>query len=284
MNDQSELDSREGTGTRMDSHASDGVPRADAAFVGALALFLAAVVAAVFALWPPAPRALASGGAQPAGAVLASAPAVEAHQSRADAPRLGPLPQFGGERASADARLVARWALRTGDSGERAVVVVDKRAAKVYVFGSDGTLKGATPALVGSAVGDHTVPGVGDKPIAEVLPAERTTPAGRFIAEPGINAGGEDVVWVDYDAAVSMHRVRPTVKAERRLQRLASPTARDNRITFGCINLPVAFYEKVLSPTVRSTGAVVYVLPETQPAAALFGAYDVPDVVQVAGG
>lgn len=40
--------------------------------------------------------------------------------------------------------------------------------------------------------------------------------------------------------------------------------------------MPVAFYEQVLSPTVRSTGAVVYVLPETQPAGAFFGAYDVP--------
>jgi hypothetical protein len=38
----------------------------------------------------------------------------------------------------------------------------------------------------------------------------------------------------------------------------------------------VVFYEEVLSPAVRSTGAVVYVLPETRPAASLFGAYDVP--------
>lgn len=91
-----------------------------------------------------------------------------------------------------------------------------------------------------------------------------------------MNANGEDVVWVDYDAAVSMHRVRANVKAERRLERLASSTAADNRISFGCINLPVSFYEKVLNPLVRGSGAVVYVLPETQPAAALFGAYDVP--------
>lgn len=184
------------------------------------------------------------------------------------APRVA---QWGGEPASADARLVADWAFGSGDHRNLAVVVVDKKDAKVYVFDREGRLLSAAPALLGSAVGDHTVPGIGDKPLSQVLPAERTTPAGRFVAEPGINASGEDVVWVDYDAAVSMHRVRAKVKSERRLERLASRTPADNRISFGCINLPVPFYEKVLSPAVRNTGAVVYVLPETQPAAQFFG-------------
>ena len=155
-------------------------------------------------------------------------------------------------------------------------MVVDKKNAKAFVFDPRGTLQGAAPVLLGSAIGDHTVPGVGDKPLSQVRPEERTTPAGRFIAEMGVNSHGEDVVWVDYDAAVSMHRVRPNVKAERRLERLASKTPADNRISFGCINLPVRFYEDVLRPAVRSTGAVIYVLPETQPAAALFGAHRAP--------
>lgn len=190
------------------------------------------------------------------------------------APATGAVPasaQFGSEPASADARWVADWAFRSGDHGQRAVVVVDKKDAKVFVFDRSGRLQRATAALLGSAIGDHTVPGIGDKPIAQVLPSERTTPAGRFVAELGTNASGEDVVWVDYDAAVSMHRVRPNVKAERRLERLASKTPRDNRISYGCINLPVRFYENVLAPLVRRTGAVIYVLPETRPAAAVFG-------------
>ena len=179
--------------------------------------------------------------------------------------------QLGGESASADVQRVADWAFRSGDHGDRAVVVVDKKEAKVFVFDRRGRLQSAAPALLGSARGDHTVPGVGDKPLAQVLPAERTTPAGRFVAELGVNAQGEDVVWVDYGAAVSMHRVRANVRSERRLERLASATPRDNRISFGCINLPVPFYEKVLRPTVRSVGAVIYVLPETQPVARFFG-------------
>jgi len=95
-----------------------------------------------------------------------------------------------------------------------------------------------------------------------VRPSERTTPAGRFVAQPGKNAGHEDVLWVDYDAAVSMHRVRATNPAEHRLERLASPTPKDNRISYGCINMPVKFFEQTLWPTFGKRGGIVYVLPE----------------------
>lgn len=251
--------------------------------VGAGLLLIALGLGPVF-LWPlatshlvtvqaapntalPAARAAALPSSVSMGAV--STPEVVAPQR--------PRARFGNEPASADARHIAQWALHSGDNGRRGVVVVDKKNARVFAFGAGGSLMGAAPALLGSAIGDHTVPGVGDKPLSQVRPEERTTPAGRFVAEAGRNANGEDIVWVDYDAAVSMHRVRPNVKAERRLERLASATPADNRISFGCINLPVSFYEKVLSPLVQGTGAVVYVLPETQPAAPLFGAYPVPD-------
>jgi hypothetical protein len=194
----------------------------------------------------------------------------------------GKLAAFGREQPSADARQIADWALYSGDNQNMSVVIVDKKQARVYVFSPQGELRGATPALLGAARGDDSVPGIGNKPIAQVLPEERTTPAGRFVAEPGVNTNGEDIVWVDYDAAVSMHRVRAHVKAERRLERLASPTPEDNRISYGCINLPKAFYENVLSPTVKATGAVIYVLPETRPARELFSSYEVPVAAQLA--
>ena len=89
-------------------------------------------------------------------------------------------------------------------------------------------------------------------------------------------------MWVDYDAAVSMHRIRPLVARERRLERLASLTTDDNRISFGCINLPVSFYENVLAPTVRKLGAIIYVLPEVKTAQEVFGAFDPTDPQQVA--
>ena len=193
----------------------------------------------------------------------------------ASAPALK-LASFGGAHPTAAVRQVANWSVYSGDHQQMAIVIVDKKDARVWVFKPDGTLVSSTPALLGAAIGDDSVPGIGEKPLNQVRPEEKTTPAGRFIAEPGNNLSGEDVVWVSYDLAVSMHRVRPTVKAERRLERLASATSADNRISFGCINLPPAFYERVLSPAVQKYGAVIYVLPETRSAAEVFGAFDVP--------
>ncbi|MDB5944282.1 MAG: hypothetical protein JWQ13_3848 [Ramlibacter sp.] len=192
------------------------------------------------------------------------------------------LASFGRSRPTEAVRQVANWSVYSGDHQNMAIVIIDKKDARVWVFKPDGTLLSSTPALLGAAIGDESVPGIGDKPLSQVRPEEKTTPAGRFIAEPGQNLNGEDIVWVSYDLAVSMHRVRPTVKSERRLERLASPTSADNRISFGCINLPPKFYEGVLSPTVQKYGAVVYVLPETRTPAELFGAYDVPPPTHVA--
>lgn len=184
-----------------------------------------------------------------------------------------PKPAKSVKRASPTSIEVARtlrWALASGDNRGAPVIVVDKRRARVHVFEPKGRHMGSSPVLLGLAKGDHTVPGIGDKPLSQIKVEERTTPAGRFVAEPGRNVKGEDIVWVDYDAAVSMHRVRAMNPAERRLERLASPTAADNRISYGCINVPVAFYERVLSPAAQRD-AVIYVLPETQSAATLFG-------------
>jgi len=230
---------------------------------------------------PPAAAAPQSGRpaqAAPQEPAVAQAPAPPAAPSAPAAPRPPAairLADFSGENPSPDARHVANWAVHSKDHQRHGFVIVDKKDARVYVFAPDGKLQESAPALLGSARGDHTVPGVGDKPLSQVKPDEKTTPAGRFVAEPGKNTNGEDIVWVDYDAAVSMHRIRPNVAADRRLERLATLSVDDNRISFGCINLPVTFYEEVLSPTVRKYGAIVYVLPEKRTPQQLFGSYDV---------
>lgn len=151
------------------------------------------------------------------------------------------------------------------------VFIIDKVAARLYVFDRLGRFQGEAPVLVGAARGDHTVPGIGDRPLALVRPEEKTTPAGRFRAERGLNLGGEDILWVDYDAAVSLHRVRANNASERRLQRLATATPRDNRISFGCINVPAAFYDRVVDPALLRGQAMVYILPEVESMAAVFG-------------
>ena len=182
---------------------------------------------------------------------------------------------FGQASPSSDARHIADWIADSRDNANADFIVVDKRDAKAYVFDAEARLRGASPVLLGSALGDDSVPGIGLRPIAEVCPEERTTPAGRFVAERGRNLQGDDVVWVDYEAAVSMHRVRATKPSERRLERLATPTVDDNRISYGCINVPVAFYEAYVRPTVATRRAIVYVLPDIKPVQQVFNSYDV---------
>ena len=168
--------------------------------------------------------------------------------------------------AAEDAQWLARAAVAAADNRSAPFAVIDKRNARVFVFDATGRLRASSPVLLGLARGDDSVPGIGERPISEIRPEERTTPAGRFETEPGLNTKGEDIVWIDYDAAVSMHRVRATQKSERRLQRLASPTVADNRISYGCINVPAAFYDVYIQPVLGSRRGVVYVLPETMAA------------------
>lgn len=184
---------------------------------------------------------------------------------------------FGTESPSPAARHLADWIADSRDNAHAEFIIVDKPYARAYVFDARARLRGASPVLLGSALGDDSVPGIGLRPLAEVRPEERTTPAGRFVAERGRNLKGEDVVWVDYDAAVSMHRVRATKPSERRLERLATPTVDDNRISYGCINVPVAFYETHIGPTFATRRAIVYVLPDSKPVQQVFGSYDVAE-------
>lgn len=175
------------------------------------------------------------------------------------------------QAASASVRALAGHVLGTGDHRGRPWAVVDKANARLFVFAPDGRLLGATPALLGLARGDVSAPGVGPKAATYIPPDERTTPAGRFASRPGRNLKGEAVVWIDYTAAVAIHRLRPAPLYERRPQRLASVTSEDNRITLGCVVVSGSFYDRVVAPLLGQEFGVVYVLPESGDWAAVFG-------------
>jgi hypothetical protein len=181
--------------------------------------------------------------------------------------------RFDAEPASPAARHVADWVVISADNRRQPFVIIDKIDAKVFVFDADGVLQRAAPALLGLAERDDDEPGVGDMPLSNIHPEIRTTPAGRFVAQMGRNLKGQDILWVDYSAGLSLHRVVTGNKAERRQERLDTPTPRDNRISFGCINVPVNFFDEVVKPAFADRTGVVYILPETRSPAAVFGSY-----------
>ena len=218
-------------------------------------------------------------------AVLSSSRAAAAQEdatidARAETQSLIVSPQkrasFSGEPASKDVRQVADWVVDSGDNQSLPFVIVDKMDAKVFVFDKEGRLNGAAPALLGLARGDDSAPGIGDRALSQISPEERTTPAGRFVAALGNDLGEQDILWVDYDAAISLHRVITTSPKDRRLQRLATPSVLDNRISYGCINVPVKFYESIVRPAFIGTNGIVYILPETRSIRDVFPGFTAP--------
>lgn len=165
---------------------------------------------------------------------------------------------------------VADWIVASGDNGALPYAIVDKKNAAVFLFDATGKPLGSAPVLIGVAIGDEATPGVGSKNLAEIGPAEKTTPAGRFLAKFGLAAGGQKVLWVDYATSVALHPIPPGANPkERRRQRMLSPAPDDHRITFGCINVPAAFY-KTVRPLFLKKGGYVYVLPDTKPLETVF--------------
>ena len=179
--------------------------------------------------------------------------------------------QASAPRLPADVPGFARQVISTRNNQGLPFLVVDKVQATVWVFTAQGALLGRSAALLGLAIGDNTVPGIGKRKLASIRPEERTTPAGRFASSLGGNLLGQEVLWVDYDSGLSLHRVIHGTPSEHRAERLASPTPDDNRVTYGCINVPAAFFDALVLPTVRTSGSIVYVLPETRPLQQVFG-------------
>ena len=228
--------------------------------VGRIRLVLAAVALA----WPTLAAADDSSRFAAAGPIGsdASAPVAPLVPSSGTSPLHGA--DFRGEIASNDARRVADWAVTSGDNNSLPFVIIDKIQAKVFVFDRGGRLRGATLALLGTARGDETVPGIGNRKLSTIRPNERTTPAGRFVADLGHDFG-QDILWIDYGAAISLHRVIRGNPGDHRLLRLSTASPLDKRISYGCINVPVKFYDDVVLATFTGTSGVVYILPETKP-------------------
>lgn len=202
-----------------------------------------------------------------AGAPLVAASPPTVLSPTAEQPKVA---DFRSEVASRDAVRVADWVVASGDNGERPFVIIDKINARVFLFDAHAQLQGAASALLGLGRGDDSVVGIGQRKLATISPKERTTPAGRFVASLGKDYT-QDILWVDYDSALSLHRVITANPKDRRHQRLASASPLDNRISYGCINVPIAFYDKLIMPNFTGTTGVVYILPETKAIEEVFG-------------
>lgn len=210
-------------------------------------------------------------------AMLLSVPAlaVERVAASASSSSLETGPEAGGSEekpfeGSDEAKRVIDWIASSGDNRSLPYVVIDKKAARAYLFSAKGKALSDAPVLIGIAPGDEATPGIGSKSLSEIGPAERTTPAGRFLAKFGVAAGNHKVLWVDYATSVALHTIPTGNPKEKRRERMLSKTIEDNRITFGCINVPKVFYNKGVSPLFQKKGGYVYVMPDIKPLEEVF--------------
>jgi hypothetical protein len=186
------------------------------------------------------------------------------------------------QTAPIDVQSVAQWIRASRDNGNMHYLLLDKTNATVYFFHANGNLLATAPVLLGMGKGDKMlVPDTA--PLSSIPPFKRITPAGRFVSRLAVDSHGKELLVLDYDAALSLHPVVKGTPKEQRAVRLASPASDDNRISFGCINVPAAFYSGVVSPLLTNTKGVVYILPETSSAGQLFGFQDPPAAPVVPG-
>ena len=163
---------------------------------------------------------------------------------------------------------VVNWINTSGDNTRLPFLVIDKPNARVFAFDPSGQYQGDAPVLLGMGKGDVML--APSAAMSQMPPHTRITPAGRFVSKLAKDAKGKELLVLDYKAAFSLHPVVPGKPHEKRAHRLGSPTPDDNRISFGCINVPIPFYNTVISPAFKTTHGLVYILPETSQASAYF--------------
>jgi hypothetical protein len=166
-------------------------------------------------------------------------------------------------RPSDDVKYVAGEAVRTGDNKSKPFVILDKKNARIYVYDYKGSLLGDAPVLLGLAVGDELPSEIARLPLSQINPTNRITAAGRYLAETGIDKHGKEVLWVDFQNNLAIHPVID-VPNQHRPERLQSETIEDNRISWGCINVPKLFYKNIIGKNFATNKGIVYILPEVK--------------------
>ena len=158
---------------------------------------------------------------------------------------------------------VAPAAVKTG----KGFIIADKPNGMIHIFSNSGEIIAQDPALFGKDTGD-------------VMTGEKITPAGKFNLKAQKwedYAGGHTLdLWTQDGQfeGVAVHAAWLAHPTERRVERLASTTAADNKISGGCINTGHdTFLKKILPNLDKLDGGMIFVLPDrTENTAKLFPA------------
>lgn len=180
-----------------------------------------------------------------------------------------PKADFSGVAAPVSVQLVADWQARSQHG--KPFIVAHKAGGALYAFDAKGKLIGKAPALYAKGMGDVVSAESAAKSADEMTDADKITPAGAFAGTKiESDSYGSAIQFVEQEKAViAIHRVYLGNPKENRQGRLDSATPADNRVSYGCINVPSQFFDGVLAPNFTGDSRVI-VMPENDNVAQFF--------------
>lgn len=126
--------------------------------------------------------------------------------------------------------------IRDGES----LIVADKTSGKIYVYDEGLKRVEYAPALYGRSLA-NSISDINSAPV---------TPSGEFRTRKvySTQLGESITTFIEGETSIlAIHPVWLKSPKQRRLERLASDDAADNRITNGCINVPKKFYYDIMN-------------------------------------
>ncbi len=158
---------------------------------------------------------------------------------------------------SQPANVVNSWIRQTHDNNGQRYVIADKAAGTIHIMDAAGNELATAPALYGKRTGDGMSLG--------------ETPAGVFMLhnQSAPHSYGGDLqqfATAPNGDIYAVHRVL-TNNNQNRQGRLDTPTAADNRVSLGCINIPADIYNQYLN---KGFQGKLYVLPDQKKLSEVF--------------
>jgi hypothetical protein len=153
-------------------------------------------------------------------------------------------------------------------NGDRHFIMIDKVLGKIIVF-EDGRPVWTGSALTGrSPLDSYTKAILGLPESHKFATEEKITPAGRFtVRRTGDSEEGTVYELVEVHGNgwyLALHHVWTGIPSEHRMQRMASASAADKHITFGCINVSTETMHYLTAHFPKSERPPLYVLPMDQ--------------------
>jgi hypothetical protein len=152
--------------------------------------------------------------------------------------------------------------------------IADKPNGVIHVFDKDGKYVATSAALYGAQAGDTFTEWQRTASVDELSPTDKITPAGTYRVnwkvDPEYRGGGAfyltDAKTGKFQGGVAIHAVYTGTPSEHRTARLATPTAADNKVSFGCINTAnEVFLKDVVPHKADFENGLVFVLPDVVP-------------------